>query len=299
MIFWRFLQGLIMPGIFAIAIAYITEEFPPQRVAFVMSIYVSGTATGGLIGRILSGLIAARYGWHWGFIILGGISLIGAAVIAKYLPKESTTGIHEGPSIATQLRQVRNHLRNPRLLATYAVGFNVLFSLVAVFSYITFYLAEPPFHMSVVELSYLFIVYIVGVFVSPGAGYIISRIGLLPGILAAVTVSMAGVFLTLIHSVPIVILGLALTCTGVFIAQATATSYIRVAAPEGGRVSAVGLYLSCYYLGGTAAGVVPSFFWSIGKWPACVIFIVLIQMASLVIALLGWRDWPLRRSVSA
>jgi MFS transporter, YNFM family, putative membrane transport protein len=295
LIVWRFLQGLIMPGIFAIAIAYITEEFPPQRVAFMMSVYVSGTATGGLIGRIFSGLIAARFGWRWGFVVLGAVSLIGAAVIAKYLPKERNTGLHEGPSIATQFRQVRNHLHNPRLLATYAVGFNVLFSLVAVFSYITFYLADPPFHMSVVALSYLFTVYIVGVFVSPAAGYIISRTGLLPGILTAVSVSMAGVLLTLIHSVPVVILGLALTCTGVFIAQATATSYIRVASPEGGRVSAVGLYLCCYYLGGTAGGVAPSLFWSMGKWPACAIFIVVIQMASLIIALLGWRDWPMRR----
>lgn len=295
-IFWRFLQGLIMPGIFAIVMAYITEEFPPERVAFIMSVYVSGTAAGGLMGRIFSGLVADRFGWRWSFALLGGIALIGAAFVARYLPKERMSGNKGGgPSLSAQFRQVRDHLKNPRLLATYAVGFNVLFSLVAVFSYITFYLADPPFHLSMVALSYLFLVYAVGVFVSPAAGYVISRTGLLPGILCAVSVSMAGVLLTLFHSVVIVILGLAMVCTGVFISQATASSYIRVAAPEGGRVSAVGLYLCCYYLGGTAAGVVPSIFWSMGKWTACAILVVAVQLMSLMIALFGWRDWPMKK----
>lgn len=293
---WRFLQGLIMPGIFAIAIAYITEEFPPNRVAFIMSVYVSGTAAGGFIGRIFSGVIADKLNWRWSFALLGIITLVGSGCVQRYLPEEKRRPkIHDVPSFRMQLRQMADHLHNRRLLATYAVGFNVLFSLVGVFSYITFYLADPPFNLSMVALSYLFMVYLVGIFISPAAGYVISRTGLLRGILGAVTTSMAGVLLTLFHSIPLVILGLALVCTGVFISQATASSYIRVAAPEGGRVSAAGLYICCYYLGGTAAGVVPSFFWALGKWPACAVFIVLMQLTSLVIALFGWRDWPMKK----
>ena len=54
-------------------------------------------------------------------------------------------------------------------------------------------------------------------------------------------------------------------------------------------MTAAGLYLTCYYLGGTAAGVVPGAFWAIGKWPACVAFIVFMQILALSIALFGWR----------
>jgi hypothetical protein len=64
---------------------------------------------------------------------------------------------------------------------------------------------------------------------------------------------------------------------------------LRVAAPPGTRVTAAGLYLTCYYLGGTAAGVVPGAFWALGKWPACVGFIVVMQAVALAIALVGWR----------
>jgi hypothetical protein len=44
------------------------------------------------------------------------------------------------------------------------------------------------------------------------------------------------------------------------------------------------------YLGGTAAGVVPGIFWAIGKWPACVGFIVSMQLAALAVVLVGWRS---------
>jgi hypothetical protein len=100
---------------------------------------------------------------------------------------------------------------------------------------------------------------------------------------------MTGVLLTLSPSLTVVILGLAMLSTGVFIAQTASQSHLRVAAPAGTRVTAAGLYLTCYYLGGTAAGVVPGAFWALGKWPACVGFIVAMQGAALVIALIGWR----------
>jgi sugar phosphate permease len=64
---------------------------------------------------------------------------------------------------------------------------------------------------------------------------------------------------------------------------------LRVAAPAGARVTAAGLYLTCYYLGGTAAGVLPGAFWALGKWPACVGFIVAMQAIALTIALIGWQ----------
>jgi MFS family permease len=87
----------------------------------------------------------------------------------------------------------------------------------------------------------------------------------------------------------VVIAGLALLSSGVFIAQTASSSHLRVAAPAGARVTAAGFYITCYYLGGAAAGVVPGLFWAIGGWPACVCFIVAMQILGLAIALAGWR----------
>jgi sugar phosphate permease len=174
-------------------------------------------------------------------------------------------------------------------VATFAVGFNVLFSLVGVFTWITFHLSAPPYLLSTTALSSLFFVYLIGLVVTPMAGYILTRVGLRSGICGAIVCAIIGVLLTLAPPLPIVILGLTMLSTGVFIAQTASQSHLRVAAPPEARVTAAGLYLTCYYIGGTAAGVVPGAFWALGKWPACVAFIVAMQTVALIIAFVGWR----------
>jgi len=291
LIFWRFLQGIMVPGIVAVVVTYIGEEWPPDRVALIMSFYVSGTALGGFIGRVGAGILTDWFNWRVAFLALGLASLAGAAAVAAWLPR-GRRRTAPSPCPAKQpafLLQVQALFRLRRLVATFAVGFNVLFSLVGVFTWITFHLSAPPFRLSTTALSSLFFVYLIGLVVTPAAGFLITRVGLRAGIAGAIACSMAGVLLTLSPSFTVILLGLTLVSSGVFIAQTAAQSHLREAAPPGARVTAAGLYMSCYYIGGTAAGVVPGAFWALGKWPACAAFIVAMQAAALIIALIGWR----------
>ena len=292
LIFWRFLQGIMVPGVVAVVVTYIGEEWPPERVALIMSFYVSGTALGGFFGRISAGILADHFSWRISFLALGAASLAGGAAVAAWLPHGRRRAIapQSSDTQPSFLSQVRILFRNRRLVATFAVGFNVLFSLVGVFTWITFYLSAAPFSLSTTALSSLFFVYLIGLVVTPVAGYMITRVGLRAGIAGAICCAIAGVLLTLAPSLPIVILGLAMLSSGVFIAQTASQSHLREAAPPGARVTAAGLYITCYYLGGTAAGVVPGAFWAFGKWPACVAFIVAMQLIALGIALVGWRE---------
>lgn len=180
------------------------------------------------------------------------------------------------------------HLRNPRLAATYAVGFCVMFSLLGTFTYVNFYLAAPPFSLSTVALGFLFVVYLVGAVITPWAGQWIDRLGHRFTLVAAFTGGAAGVGLTLVHSLPVVMLGLALACTGVFIANAAGSSYVGSAATES-RASAVGLYVTFYYTGGSAGSSITGYFWTHGGWPACVALIVAVQLATIAVALIFWR----------
>jgi predicted MFS family arabinose efflux permease len=288
LIFWRFLEGLAIPGIIAIVVTYIGEEWPPDRMALIMSFYVSGTALGGFIGRVSAGILADLFNWRVSFLVLGTAALAGAGAVALWLPHGRRRPPSSGAPLSF-LSQVWTLLHRRRLVATFAVGFNVLFSLVGVFTWITFHLAAAPFRLSTAALSSLFFVYLIGLVVTPAAGFLITRVGLRVGIGGAILCSMAGVLLTLVPSLYVVILGLALVCSGVFIAQTASQSHLRMAAPPGARVTAAGLYFTCYYLGGTAAGVLPGAFWALGKWPACAAFIVAMQAVALTIALVGWR----------
>ncbi len=281
-----------MPGIFGVTIAYITEEWPSASVAGVMSIYVSGTVLGGFLGRVLTGYPATHRliagiepSWRVGFVLIGACDLIFAIVIARWLPHDRRTAPRQAIGEGT----FRRHFRNPQLVATFAVGFSVLFSLVAIFTYVTFHLAAPPYLLTPAQLSWLFVVYLVGLFITPLAGVWIGRVGSRTALITAVIGSMIGVTLTLASSLPVILLGLVLCSSGVFVCQSASTSYIQIAAPPGGRSSAAGLYVACYYLGGSVSGVLPGYFWRFGGWTACVILVLLVQTATVTIAAIGWK----------
>lgn len=289
LIAWRFAQGLALPGVFATIITYVGEEWRRESITLVMSLYVSSTAMGGFLGRYLSGVVAQAFSWRWSFVVLGGLTLLGAMLIARWLPSQSNRA--HAASNEHWLHVAVGHFRNTRLLATFTVGFGMLFTLVATFTYVTFYLSNAPFHLSTVGLSNLFAIYLVGLAVTPVGGYLVTHIGMRRGILLAIVLSMAGAAITLSHMLWVVIVpGLGLVCTGVFIAQSTAASYLRVAAPAGGRVSAAGLYLSCYYIGGTVGGVVPGWVWRVGRWPGCVGLTEGVLAVLIVVALVGWKN---------
>src|ERR1035438_9876231 len=67
---------------------------------------------------------------------------------------------------------------------------------------------------------------LVGAAVTPTAGRAIDRFGHRFALVAAFTSAAAGVCLTLVHSLPVVMVGLTLTCTGVFIANSAGSSYV-------------------------------------------------------------------------
>jgi YNFM family putative membrane transporter len=292
LMFWRFLQGLVMPGIFGVAIAYIAEEWPSANVASAMSLYVSATVLGGFLGRILPGYAATHRivssiapSWRIGFVLIAACDLVFGALIARWLPRD-----RKAVTPARASGGMLRHLRNPRLVATYVVGFNVLFSLVAVFTYITFHLAAAPYLLTPAQLSSLFVVYLVGLIVTPLAGIGIGRAGSRPVLIVAVIASMIGVSLTLLHSLPLILLGLILCSSGVFVCQSASTSYIQTAAAAGGRSSAAGLYVACYYAGGSVAGVLPGFLWRFSGWTACVILVLAVQAVTIAVAAFGWRE---------
>ena len=128
------------------------------------------------------------------------------------------------------------------------------------FTYVTFYLAAPPFRLSTVALGWLFVVYLVGAVATPFGGRFIDRYGHRAGLAASMAIGGAGAIMTLAPWLPVIVAGLALTCTGVFVAQATTSSYIGAVTTRD-RALAVGLYSTFYYAGGSvgrggAGGVV-------------------------------------------
>lgn len=287
LIVWRFMQGLFIPGIIAVAMAYISEESRDASVGSTMATYVTGTVIGGFAGRFIVGLTAANWGWRSAFVILGALTLISALATWWLLPR-STKFVRQN-NIAVALESMRMHMRNPQLLATYAVGFNVLFCLVGTFTYVNFYLADEPFFLGPAALASIFAVYLVGAVITPIAGRILDRVGNRRALMWAVGMSAAGMLLTLIPSVAVIIAGLALESSGVFACQSASSSHVGKAA-GGARSSAAGIYVSFYYLGGTIGSILPGLYWKQAGWSGCVLIILCIQAGTILIANKLWQD---------
>jgi YNFM family putative membrane transporter len=85
-----------------------------------------------------------------------------------------------------------------------------------------------------------------------------------------------------------IVVGLALSSTGVFLAQAAANAFINATA-RNNKTGAVGVYLTCYYLGGSGGAIVPALIWERWGWAGCVVLIIGFQLLTLLIALTGWK----------
>jgi YNFM family putative membrane transporter len=287
---WRLVQGLLTPGIFILTITYVTEEWPPLSVPRGMSFYVAGTVFGGFIGRLLGGVITAHESWRAVFVVLGVMLACGALVTHFLLapPQAKRYATPRGHVFAPLVTS----LRNPRLLATFGIGFCMLFTLIAVFSYITFFLAAKPFLLSTQQLSYVFAVYLFGLVATLIAGGFLARYGLRHGILGAITLCLVGIALTLIPTLSLVALGLAVCSSGVFIAQTCANSFLRDASPSSSRVAAVGLYICSYYIGGTFGGILPGIAYRHAHWPGCVALTGCVLCVAAGLAYFGWPARP-------
>lgn len=285
LVFWRFWQGIFTPGIAVVVSAYINEEWE-EGVGRAMGVYVSGTVLGGFSGRMITGLIAGHFLWRWGFAVLGILSVAGGLLVWAWLPAGKR--FVKASSAFSTLSAMARHIRNPRLLATYAVGFCVLFSMLATFTYVNFYLAAPPFGWNASALGLLFVVYLVGAVATPIAGRWIDRVGHRLTITVAFGGGVCGILLTLVPAPPLILAGLALCCSGVFTAQSASQSYIGTVAGEA-RAAALGLYVLFYYAGGSFGAAIPGQFWSRGGWPACVALIAVVQLLTILLAAVFWR----------
>lgn len=291
---WRLVQGLLTPGVFAVTIAYIHELWPAAYSGRATGAYVSGTVLGGFCGRAVAGIVASAVGWQSAFVSLAGMIAVTAIGLWIWLPAEPA--VPATPAAAAQANavatlsgaaSVSRLLRHRELLATDGIGFCVLFTLVSVFTYVTFHLAAPPFNLSTFALAWLFIVYLFGAAVTPFAGVWSDRFGHLAALGGGTLVGVVGAALTLMPSLAAVAVGLAFVSTGVFICHATASSYIgRVTADDRGL--AVGLYSTFYYLGGSAGGSLPALLLHAGGWPATVLLVMAVQASTF---LLAWRFW--------
>jgi len=285
LIFWRAVQGLVLPPIFAVTVAYIGDEWPPREATTAAGIYSSGASLGGFSGRLVTGFLADLIGWRAGFNALAVIAFAGAIAVAFLLPHERRFVRSDG--LLASGRQMLAHFRNGQLVATYAVGFGVLFNFICTFTYVSFHLAAAPYNLSSSALGAIFVVYLVGAALSPWIGWAVTRFGRRRFMVWVIALWVAGIALTLAPSLPLIILGLAISAGCGLLCQAISTGYVTITA-KAGRSSAVGLYVTSFYIGGSFGAALGGVAWTLAGWPACVGLMVAMLLIMAGIVYFAW-----------
>lgn len=283
---WRFVQGLAVPGVTVVAVAYIGEEFRGAAMVRVMTLYITGSVLGGFLGRFLLGHLAEHMSWRAAFGVMALLNGAGAVLMWRVLPRSSHFVANR--QFASALATLGELMRHPALQAAGALGFTTLFAQVGMFTFVNLHLAAAPYDFSPANLANVFAVYLIGVVVTPLAGRWISRLGARRTILLSVALSALGVLLTLLPSVTGIVAALAMASCGTFITQSATLSFIAYRIDHG-RSLASGLYYTAYYAGGFTGAWLGGYAYAQGGWTGTVALLLATQALGWVVA---WRFIP-------
>lgn len=280
---FRILQGLVLSGLPAIAMAYLGEEIEPASLGTAMGLYISGNTIGGMSGRIITGMLTDFYNWHIAVVVIGILGIVSSVVFWVTLPR-SKHFRPRSPDIGKLARSLFSQFKEPGLLCLYVMGFLLMGSFVTLYNYIGYQLIAPPYSLNQTLVSSIFIVYICGTFGSAWMGRLGDKFGRSKVLLGGLLTFMVGALITLDHSLWIKTIGIALFTFGFFGTHAIASSWVgRLATHD--KAQASSLYLFFYYFGSSIGGTAGGVFWSNFGWAGVIGMILFLLVFALLLSI--------------
>lgn len=279
----RVLIGLSVSGVAAVAMTYIGEEIAQKDIGFAMGLYISGTAIGGMGGRLIAGVLIDYISWQNAMMIIGIINLCIA--IAFFLLLPASQHFQAYPIRFNRFYEsfVKN-LADPKLRILFLQGFILMGCFVSIFNYMSYHLLEEPYQLSQTWIGLISIAYLAGIYSSPRAASWGKRFGRAKVLPAMLIMMFSALLIMLIPAFWSVIFGLIVFTFAFFAAHSTASSWVSV---QSLQYRAVGssLYLFCYYLGSSILGSSSGLVWEMFGWVGLTSFIAVILMIGLFLAI--------------
>ena len=286
MIFWRFVQGLVLPPIFAVTIAYIGGEMPADEATGMTGTYAVGAALGGFTGRLLTGLLAEPIGWRNAFLVDAALTaLLAIAVIVLLAARKAIRarrqfeGVAQADGPASAQSEIDGDLRRRLRRAVQFHRDLHLRQLPSRGTAIQSVARRARPHLHRLSRRHLhraagrqgvsrfgrrrFVIAILALWILRHAAD--------PRALAACGDRRAST--------------LAAACG--FLCQAASQAYVATSSKTG-ISAAIGLYVTAFYVGGSVGALLPGLAWPIAKWPGTVAMVVAMQTIMMLIVWLAW-----------
>src|SRR3954447_5309131 len=169
----RVVQGLFMAGAFTLTLTHLAERCE-VRTANALAAYVTGVVASNLIGRLTAAFVASLVGAEQSFLFFALLNLAGAALVSLALHRNAP---EQMARIGRLWAPWLEHLADPALRRTFAIGFLILFGFIGVFTYVGFVLMRAPHALSMTALGLVFLVFLPSMVTTPMAGSITRSIG--------------------------------------------------------------------------------------------------------------------------
>lgn len=278
----RIAQGLCMASAFTLTLAYLGEHCSAMDAGGAFAAYITGNVASNLFGRLLAAGLADHLGLPATFLSLAGLNLLGAVIVYVWLTQSAMMTAQDEPSRAP-FSIWAEHLRNPLLRPSFAIGFCILFAFIGTFTYVNFVLVREPITIGQMSLGFVYFVFAPSIVTTLSAGRTVQRFGTRPTFWGSLAVAGLGLPLLVVPSLPAILIGLTLVGVGTFFAQATATGFVSHAATTD-RGSASGLYLASYFSGGLVGSAILGQVFDRYGWTACVIGVGISLVAAALLA---------------
>ncbi|WML44434.1 MFS transporter [Neobacillus sp. PS3-40] len=282
LLFFRILQGIVLAGLPAIAMAYLGEEIEPPSLGLAMGLYISGNSIGGMSGRIISGVLTDYFDWKIALVGIGIISLIASLLFWMTLPKSTHFKPREfeikklGTSLLSQFKE-------PGLLYLYVIAFLLQGSFTTLYNYIGFQLLAPPYSLSQTLVGFIFVVYLVGTFSSTWMGMLADQHGRRKILQVSLIILLVGACFTLNTNIWFKFIGLAIFTFGFFAGHSIASGWIGKISTHD-KAQASSLYLFFYYAGSSIGGTAGGTFYSGFGWVGVIGMIICFAMIAILIS---------------
>jgi YNFM family putative membrane transporter len=275
----RALEGITFAGLPAISMAYLSEEVHPGSIGLAMGLAIGGNGLGGMIGRLITSLMADLLSWRYAMGAIGLLGVAASVIFWRTLPP-SRNFVARPLRVGALLHTFWEQVHDARLVALYALGFLLMGSFVTTYNYVTYHLLDAPYRLSQAAVGLIFVVYLVGIFASAWVGARADRVGRGRMLQYMTGLMLCGVGLTLLRPLVFVIGGIATITFGFFGGHSVASSWVGLHAHRA-KAQAAALYLFFYYIGSSVAGAVGGLFWGAWRWTGVAGFVVAMMVVAL------------------
>lgn len=265
----RALIGIALAAFAAVAVAYMAEELDKHAFSMAIGTYIAANSLGGIAGRISGGLLADNFSIDVAIEVMMLFTLIGVVSVHYLLPKQKNF-TPSSSSLRHHNRAIIGHFKNQRVWFAMLIGGLNFALFVNLYSVMGFRLVSAPHNVPVGLASLIFVCYLGGTFSSRCAGHWSKRFSPILGMFLGSIVSMAGMWIAVIESIPAMLTGLLLISFGAFFTHTLAYGWVGQNATQA-KATATALYLVHYYIGGSLGGFLLLYCWQNGGWSSVLI----------------------------